>query len=223
MADRRLRTNPSVYLQTHRCDRHTSERRDGYFSAWPGAKTLTTRNAAFFAAAASLLGACDGQSNITSAAADVPADNPAAAALEIMTTASGAPKRAAGNWELKHLGGGGSVIGIQFLCIDSASEEKAPLFDQIAKNINCGKYETTRAGSVWTFDFSCGPAGMTAETKGSASGDFAASYRVEMTESDGSMTLERTVEAKRVGDCPAGVAPGILRDEEGRTIADITK
>lgn len=222
MRDRQLGANPSVYLQTYGCNGNTSERRDGYFSAWPGAKRLTTRNAAFFAAAAFLLGACGGQNNITTAAADVPADNPAAAALEIMTTASGAPKRAAGNWELKHLGGGGTVIGTQFLCVDSASEEKAPLFDQIAKNVNCSKYETTRVANGWTFDFSCGPEGMTANTKGSASGDFAASYRVDMTESDGSITLERIIEAKRLGDCPAGVAPGTLKDEEGRTIADIT-
>lgn len=200
---------------------------------------MSIRNAALFAVATcSLLGACGGQTDSNgeagsatpAAAADTSsvatpqaASATVSAAVEVATTASGAPKRAAGQWELKNIGGGGTVIGTQFLCIDSASEEKAPLFDQIAKNINCAKYETARVADGWTFEFVCGPAGMTATTTGSASGDFASSYRVEMSESDGSMTLERVIEAKRLGDCPSGIAPGMLTDEQGRTVADVTK
>lgn len=186
---------------------------------------MTIRNAAFLAAAfSSLLCACGGQGDSAGAVDNASGESAtrAAVAVEVATTEGGAPKRAAGNWELKHVGGGGTVIGTQFLCVDGASEEKAPLFDQIAKNVNCNKYETARVASGWTFDFSCGSGGMVANTQGSASGDFSSSYRVEMTESDGSVTLERIIEAKRLGDCPAGVAPGTLKDEEGRTVADIT-
>ena len=193
-------------------------------SGRPIAQLVAPRTAALPAAAISLLlGACGGQGSRTDAAVNTAADTPAAAAVEIATTAGGAPKRAAGNWELKHLGGGGTVIGTQYLCVDSESEEKAPLFDQIAKNVNCTRYETARVASGWTFNFRCGANGMVADTQGSASGDFTSSYRVEMVESDGSVSLDRIIEAKRKGDCPPGVAPGTLKDEEGRTVADITQ
>lgn len=145
-----------------------------------------------------------------------------AAASEVATTANGAPKRAAGHWELKNIGGGGTVIGTQFLCVDATSEDKASVFDQIAKNVNCEKYETARAGAGWTFDFTCGPAGMTAKTAGEVSGDFATTYQVKLTESDGTTEMSRTIEAKRVGDCPIGMTPGTLADERGEKIADIT-
>src|SRR4051794_16368149 len=100
-----------------------------------------------------------GQNEATSAPAT-------AAAPEVATTANGAPKRADGRWELKNIGGGGTVIGTQVLCVGAASENKASVFDQIAKNMNCKKYETPRTGAGWTFDFTCGPAGMTAKTTG---------------------------------------------------------
>jgi hypothetical protein len=144
------------------------------------------------------------------------------AAAEVATTANGAPKRADGRWELANIGGGGTVIGTQFLCVDAASEDKASVFDQIARNVNCEKYQTTRTGAGWTFDFTCGPAGMTAKTTGEVSGDFRAAYRVKLTESDGTAEMSRTIEAKRAGDCPAGMTPGDLTDEAGKTITNIT-
>lgn len=140
----------------------------------------------------------------------------------VATTAGGAPIRAAGLWELKNLGGGGEVIGTQTLCVDAASEEKASLFDQIARNTNCSKYEITSGAGTWAFEFVCGSDGFTSTSKGTVSGDFASSYRVEMTDDDGTVALSRTIEGTRSGDCPAGVAPGTLHDEQGNVVADIT-
>lgn len=141
----------------------------------------------------------------------------------VATLASGAPMRAAGLWALKNLGGGGTVIGTQQLCVDAASEAKASLFDQIALNTNCSKYEIAPGNGGWAFEFVCGGGGMAATSKGVVTGDFTAAYMVEMTASDGTMELSRTIEASRTGDCPAGVSPGTLLDEEGKVVADITR
>ncbi len=172
------------------------------------------------ALAFALLGACNQGNDNTDAGAGATGGAEAAPAA---TTASGAPQRAAGLWELRNVGGGGQIIGTQTLCVDAASEEKASVFDQIARNTNCSKYEITPDGTAWSFEFVCGGEGLASTSKGTVSGDFATSYRVEMTEDDGTMTLSRTIEATRTGDCPAGVAPGTLRDEQGNVVADITR
>lgn len=114
-------------------------------------------------------------------------------------------------------------MGTQQLCVDASSEEKASVFDQIARNTNCSKYEIVPGEEAWSFEFVCGPAGMTLTTKGTVEGDFASSYKVEMTESDGSMEMSRTIEASHTGDCPATVTPGSLLDEQGAFVADITR
>lgn len=173
--------------------------------------------AALASAIACLASACDGgvvgerQGNNSPAAADAP----------ISLTASGVPKRADGYWELHNIGGGGDVVGTQFLCIGGGSEERRSLFDQIARNVNCSKYDIARAGAGWTFDFSCGAAGMISTSKGTVSGDFARAYRIEQTEGDGTVELKRTVEAQHAGACPSGAKPGDLFDEKKSLIANI--
>lgn len=169
---------------------------------------------------AAMLAGC-GQQGSTSANDGAAASGAAPAA--VATTEGGAPRRAAGLWSLKNIGGGGTVIGTQQLCVDGASEEEASVFDQIARNTNCSKYEIVPGEGTWSFEFVCGGAGMTSTSKGTVSGDFASTYKVEMTESDGTMDLSRTIEASHAGDCPAGVAPGTLMDEQGNKVADITQ
>lgn len=131
-----------------------------------------------------------------------------------------APSRAAGLWELKHIGGGGTIIGTQTLCVSAASEARENVFDDIALNVNCSKYARSLAGGVWTFEFVCGPADMTSTTKGTISGDFASAYKVEMTESDGTMEMSRTIQATHKGACPAGVEAGTLMDDTGKIITN---
>ncbi len=112
------------------------------------------------------------------------------------------------------------MIGTQSLCVSAATEAKRNLFSQIALNANCSKYVTAREGDVWSFEFVCGPEEMTSTSKGTVSGNFVSAYTVEMTESDGSMDLSRTIQATRTGACPAGVAPGTLIDETGKTVTN---
>jgi hypothetical protein len=169
-----------------------------------------------------LLAACGGAKEEAEDGAARSPGSPAPAA-PVATTASGAPKRADGRWELRNVGSGGTVIGTQFLCVDAASEEKASLFDQIARNANCSKYDIASADGGWKFEFVCGGGGMTSTSKGAVTGDFASAYKVEMTESDGTVEMGRTIEAKHAGDCPAGTTPGTLTDENGKVIADVTQ
>ena len=141
--------------------------------------------------------------------------------VQITRTAKGAPKRADGYWALKNIGGGGTVIGTQHLCVGGDSEARGSIFDQIALNVNCSTYDFKRTDAGWDFNTVCGHAPMVSETKGNISGDFAKSYKVEMTANEGDVTQRRTIEASNGGACPAGVAPGDLMDEKGAKIANI--
>ncbi len=142
-------------------------------------------------------------------------------AAQIARTSKGAPKRADGYWALKNVGGGGTVIGTQYLCVGGASEERGSVFDQIALDVNCSRYDFKPTDAGWDFHFVCGKAPMVSESKGKISGDFAKSYKVEMTVEEDGVTLSRTVEASNGGPCPAGVAPGDLMDEAGRKVTNI--
>jgi hypothetical protein len=144
-----------------------------------------------------------------------------ASAVEVALTKSGAPKRADGYWELKHIGSGGTMIGTQFLCIGGDAEERGTVFDGIAiKNSNCGKYEIKRNGAAWDFAFVCGAAPMLAETSGKVSGDFTYRYTIKMQAKEGDLSQSRTIEARNGGACPAGVAVGDLMDEQGKKVTN---
>jgi hypothetical protein len=142
-------------------------------------------------------------------------------ATQIVRTSKGAPKRADGYWALKNIGGGGTVIGTQHLCVGGNSEERGSVFDQIALNVNCSRYDFKQSDAGWEFDTMCGKAPMVSEAKGKISGDFAKSYTVEMTVTEDGLTLSRTVEASNGGTCPAGVAPGDLMDDKGSKVTNI--
>ncbi len=150
-----------------------------------------------------------------------PCRNEVATAAEIVRTAKGAPKRADGYWALKNVGGGGTVIGTQHLCVGGNSEERGSIFDQIALNVNCSTYDFKQTGAGWEFTTVCGKTPMVSTSKGKISGDFAKSYRVEMTVEEDGLTLSRTIEASNGGACPAGVAPGDLMDEKGSKVTNI--
>lgn len=45
-------------------------------------------------------------------------------------------------------------------------------------------------------------------------------YSIELAENDGTMEMKRTVQARHVGSCPSGVAPGDLMDDAGKKIAN---
>jgi hypothetical protein len=142
-------------------------------------------------------------------------------AAQIVRTSKGAPKRADGYWALKNIGGGGTVVGTQRLCVGDGSEERGSIFDQIALNVNCSRYDFEQTAAGWEFDTVCGKAPMVSESKGKISGDFAKSYKIEMTVTEDGLTLSRTIEARNGGACPAGVMPGDLMDEKGGKVTNI--
>lgn len=167
-----------------------------------------------FGAALLMLGACGGKSEGGDKSAS------AAGGGEVALTKSGAPKRADGYWGLKIIGRSGSVMGSQFLCIAGDAEERRSVFDGVAMNINCSKYEIKRNGATWDFAFVCGSAPMLAETMGTVSGDFTAAYKIEMQAKEGDFSQSRTIEASNGGACPTGAAPGDLMDDRGKKVTN---
>lgn len=143
------------------------------------------------------------------------------AADQVARTSKGAPKRADGYWALKNVGGGGTVIGTQHLCVGGDSEEHGSIYEQIALNVGCSTYDFKRTDVGAEFHTVCGKAPMVSESKGKISGDFTKSYKVEMTVTEDGLTLSRTIEASNGGACPAGVSPGDLMDEHGSKVTNI--
>lgn len=140
---------------------------------------------------------------------------------QITRTSKGAPKRADGYWALKNVGGGGTVIGTQYVCVGANSEERGSILDQIALNVNCSTYEVKATETGSEFHIVCGKPPETSETTGKVSGDFAKAYKVEMTVKESDLTQTRTIDASNGGACPAGVAPGDLMDDKGKKVANI--
>ena len=174
------------------------------------------------------LAACGNQSSAPTG--DVAAENavaPSDAAVAdskiaaVALTAKGAPARADGYWRLENIGGGGTTIGTQYLCVGSGSEERRSLFDQIAMNVNCSRYDITGGGADWAFDFVCGAPPMESLATGSVSGDFVKAYKVEQQVTEGDFSQERTIVASNGGACPDGVAPGDLIDDQGAKVTNI--
>jgi hypothetical protein len=160
------------------------------------------------------LGACGNNSNESDKGAGK------AHGGDVALTKSGAPKRADGYWELRNIGGAATVMGSQFLCIGGDAEERRTVFDAIAMNNNCSKYDIKRSGSGWDFAFICGTDPMLAETSGKVSGNFTSNYKIEMQAKEGNFSQSRTIEATKGGPCPTGTSPGDLMDGQGKKIAN---
>ncbi len=131
-------------------------------------------------------------------------------------TTAGAPKRRDGYWELTAIGPGGTAIGKKFLCVGSGSEEKFSLFDQLALLGSCSKKEFRRTAGGWSFETQCAMMDVTTTQKGTISGDFQNSFRVDqkVSQSSGFDTTGAMI-GRRVGDCPAQYKPGDMVTEDG--------
>ena len=84
---------------------------------------------------------------------------------------------------------------------------------------NCAKNDFTKTAGGYTIALECTMNGMTMSSHGDVSGDFSSDYTTTMHTKMGgagipaAMQTEHvsTAEAKRVGDCPAGMAPGTVK------------
>jgi hypothetical protein len=143
-----------------------------------------------------------------------PAERPAAgsgAAGPAETTASGAPKRRDGWWEMTRFAADGSVIAKQQLCVGAGSEEKFSILTQInITDDDCGGNALTRTPTGWNFHAKCQVAVTKTEATGTISGDFRTSLRVDGTLVTDGQSDKMSVRGTWKGACPAGRKPGDL-------------
>lgn len=132
---------------------------------------------------------------------------PGASGVAVETTSAGGPKRRDGWWELSST----AQSSKQHLCVGAGSEEKFAVFDQILFSLgDCASENFKRQGAGWAFDLRCDMVGTAMTAKGTISGDFRNSFRVDQTvTADGSAT-SGTIYGVHKGACPAQFKPGDL-------------
>jgi hypothetical protein len=144
-----------------------------------------------------------------------------------------APTRKAGWWEISStmtLGeaAGGPVMSQKMhLCTDPATESRTNAFlnrQGSPRGAVCTDAPIGRTATGWTFATTCTGDGVTMTTQGAASGDFGSAYRIEAVNTMDKpptplMGLTRMlVEAKWVGDCPAGREAGQMVLDNGAVV-----
>lgn len=154
-----------------------------------------------FIASAALLAACSNpESGKTGEAGK--SEAPAAAAK--------APK--AGLWEQTTSGGMIPAPMTVKMCIGDPVEGSNPFEAPPAAGSEC-----TQSGTATDFKSTCTTNGMTVTSAGKVTGDMNSAYKVELTTTTTGANvppqmaeMKMTIDAKRVGDCPAGVQPGAI-------------
>lgn len=134
------------------------------------------------------------------------------------------PKRKAGLWEqtmeMASAAGGPGMHQVSTLCVDPASEgEMAAMGLQMSKDIKCTEQRVTRTATGMEFSSVCpmGDSGTVA-SKGVMTGDFNASYKMDMVSTTTGAASEHmngerrmTMTAVWKGPCPPDMKPGDIR------------
>lgn len=161
------------------------------------------RNILIVAATTALLAAC---SNADSGKAGEGGETAAPAAA----AAAQAPK--AGLWEQTTSGGMIPAPMTVKMCVGEPTPGTNPFEAPPTAGSEC-----TQSGTATDFQSTCTTNGMTVTSAGKVTGDMNSAYKVELnTKTTGpnvppqmaDMTM--TIDAKRIGDCPAGVAAGAI-------------
>jgi len=141
----------------------------------------------------------------TGGASGAPAEGQAAAAAApVEATTAGGPKRADGYWQETW----GDAKG-PYYCVGAGSEDKYSLVDDLSMMGDCSKKDFKRTLGGWAFETVCAADGVTTVQKGAITGDFRTSYTIDQTVSQTpGNSVKGRIDARRVGDCPAGVKPG---------------
>jgi hypothetical protein len=147
---------------------------------------------------------------------------PAATPASVVMTPAGAPQRRDGYWEMTSVSVDGSPMAKQFLCVGAGSEDKYSVFDQLAQVGDCSKKDFTRMVTGWSFETRCKLMGAETVQKGTISGDFQQTFRIDQTVTQTPNTeIKGSIRGKRVGDCPAKFKPGDLVDGDGEKLANV--
>lgn len=125
------------------------------------------------------------------------------------------PSRAPGLWEQKTVGA--DVISTIRQCVGAGADPLAPPAGA------CSKREVTNAENGVRLETVCARGGVETRSSTLITGDFSSSLRLQTVETvvgPGAKRVERrvAVDARRIGDCEPGQAPGDLILPNGRVI-----
>ncbi len=122
-----------------------------------------------------------------------------------------APK--AGLWEQTMSGGPMPAPMTVKMCVGETAPGSNPFAQQQAAGADCTQSSKGVAGGA-EFTSSCTVQGMTVVSNGKVTGDMNSAYKVEIaTKTTGANVppqmadMKMTIDAKRLGDCPAGAQP----------------
>lgn len=159
--------------------------------------------------AAATLSACSDDTPVRKIAAPAPADDAAEVALADLD------QPAPGLWEHRMEGGpAGQAMGgfTVKTCVGPARPGENPFQPPKGASDDCTTDSVRRVGSGLAFKSVCAVEGGQMTTEGKVSGDLKQAYRIalSMTHSTGGPAQTMTMSARRLGDCPAGMAPGAV-------------
>ena len=125
------------------------------------------------------------------------------------------PQRKPGYWEqtMTMAGPKGMTMKSQF-CTDAAVEKSINAFGQSASQSMCSKNSFRRTPTGYAFDSTCKVGKGVSNSSGTATGDFAKGYTINMISkttpppAPGMGETRMTIAAKWLGPCPAGRKPG---------------
>jgi hypothetical protein len=102
------------------------------------------------------------------------------------------------------------------LCVGEPEPGENAFSGPTAEGADCTQNVTPAIGGA-AFNSTCNANGMTIVSNGKVTGDMASAYKVDVTtRTTGANVppqmaeMKMTIDAKRLGDCPAGVEPGQL-------------
>lgn len=140
---------------------------------------------------------------------------PAAASKGAEVALTDLDQPAPGLWEQRMEGGpAGQAMGAMTIrtCVGPAKPGQNPFQPPEGAGGDCATDSVRRVGSDLVFKSVCAVEGGQMTTQGKVSGDLKQAYRIALTmsHSGGGPAQSMTMSARRVGDCPAGMAPGAV-------------
>lgn len=156
--------------------------------------------------AVAMLAAC---SNADEKKTGVASDTVAPAAAETVSTAAPQP----GLWEQTISGGQMPQATTVKICVGETAPGANP-FNTPQPGVTCSENSVKSVIGGAEFHSVCETQGMTVTSDGKVTGDMSSAYKVEVsTKTTGANVpagmgdMKMTVDAKRLGDCPAGATP----------------
>ncbi len=159
------------------------------------------------------LAACSGKHDDTASANSTAADGGTAS----VALAASTPKP--GLWQMTVSADAMPKPMVTQMCVGAPAPGTNPFAPPPQPGQTCAKNAFTKTAAGYAIDMECKVNGMTMSSKGEVSGDLSSHYTIAMKSQMGgpgipaAMQTERasTVEAKYVGACPAGMAPGTAK------------